>query len=195
MLLSPEEAEIRLKSSDNLANAVNGKVQNAGEHSTRFSRRETIIGSISLRPFWNGGRREGDTNVPSFIREIAATAAQLEPSANVAKNLGLSKSQVDQYKAGCVSPGVENPDLVSAIDKNLGEVRELAVSKMMASMNLIDEDKLKKCKATELANVAASLSKVATSAEKKKEAGGDRIIVFSPESKEENHYTTIVVHQ
>lgn len=195
MLISPEEAKARLESSDNLANRPQGKLQEYGDHSTRFSRKETIIGSISLRPFWNGGRREGDTNVPSFLREIAAVAAQFEPSSTVAKNLNLSKPQVDQYKAGCISPGVKDADLTSKIEDNLGAVRELAVTKMMSSLNLMTDSKMDKCKATELASIAANLSKVTSNTDKKNQNGSDRIIVYSPETKEENHYTTIVVHQ
>jgi len=196
MLLSPEEAQARLKSPDNLANIpAEKKVQNAGEHSTRFSRRDQIIGSISLRPFWNGGRREGDENVPSFIREIAAQAAQFEPTSVVAKNLGLSKSQVDQYKDGCVTPGEKDTALSQAIDKKLDSVRELAINKLVASLNGINDDKLGKLKATELAQVAANMSKVVdSSAKKDKGTGVDRIIVFAPEQKTETHYTTIEVH-
>jgi hypothetical protein len=94
-----------------------------------------------------------------------------------------------------VTPGVKDESLISATDKKLDSVRELAINKLLASLNGISDDKLNKLKATELAQVASNMSKVVdSSAKKDKGTGVDRIIVFAPEQKTETHYTTIEVH-
>lgn len=177
IFLSQEQVEARLNSRDNLARNPKAIISE-----------DTLVTPIN-----NGGRREGDTNIPPFIRELVGTFSNMEPSRVVAEIFGVSKSQADQYKAGCVTPGVPDPTLTQKINENLGRAHELAIEKMVQSLEGISETDLKNAKVRDKASIAADLARVAeklTPKEAPKEKQDFQLIVYSPTVKTENHYET-----
>lgn len=187
IFLTEEQVEARLNSKDNLARLRRN--EKAVERNPKFIISEDTL----VRPENNGGRREGDTNIPPFIRELVGTLANMEPSKAVAEVFGVSKSQTDQYKAGCITPGVRDPALSQKINENLGRAHELAIAKMVESLESISSKELTNAKVRDKASIAADLARVAeklTPKEESKASGDFQLIVYSPTVRAENFYQT-----
>jgi hypothetical protein len=183
IFLTEEQVKARLNSQDNLA-----------KNPTENRNPKNIVSEeVLVTPIHNGGRRNGDTNIPPFIRELVGTFANMEPSKAVAEVFGVSKSQADQYKSGCVTPGVPDPNLISQLNKNLSRAHELAIEKMVASLEGISETDIKNARVRDKASIARDLASVAeklTPKELPKERGDFQLIVYSPTVRTENFYET-----
>lgn len=195
MLISLEEAEQRLASENNLINKLGlsnslPESTNAGEEALEIIQKE------------GPGRTEGRKNLPSFLKEVIGVEAHLTTAAQVAESFDVSLSTVENCKhsrAGQDREKYKNEELKRAIDRNLGEIRDTAMQKLMMSLNLITEDKVNKASVRDISVISANLSKVVTHAlpkEDKKdplEEGAMKLIVYAPVIKTLNEYKVVEV--
>lgn len=160
---------------------------------------ENLAGEV--RNLHNGGRSEGDNNIPPAMRTLIGTMAHLDTAKNVAGAFGVSPSQVHQLKHGrTTSANGKNEQLDKSVKKNLSEVndaiRDTALDKAMKAMSIIDEDSLL-ClhdKPDKLARVASEMANVAEKVTKKEgqNAGsGLKIVVMTVNQASPTDYTEV----
>jgi len=138
------------------------------------------------------GRTVGATTVDSMTREIAGTLTRIEGPASVARAFEIAPSTA--FHMGRAD-GKKDGELRERIEKNLGKVRDIALDRLMTSINLIEDDKLESLGAKDLSTVASNLSRVVekTLPRDMSAAPTAQLIVYAPTIAKEEHYETVVL--
>jgi hypothetical protein len=193
MFIDDDELNSRLGSDQNLVNHI--------------QRRRAPQQSNEPRPLYEidrcgSGRTPGAMNRSTEDREAIGTLGHIHGIPETSAITGASGSQVHSYMNGYNTTGRRgaNAELEAGVKKNVGKIRDAAIDRMLSSMNLITDDKLKEVKkATDLATIAATLGKVAQLGIPKQESSGQsdnrvQIVVYAPAIKDENRYETVDVN-
>jgi hypothetical protein len=179
MLLTTEEAEARLSSSSNIA--------------TRFSCNPEIqmgpIQEAQVISMPKKGREFGKSNMPTFLRTQIAVLSHFENQKDVAKEFSTTQPHVSNIKNG------KHEQDLDAVEQVLGKVRDVALEKLMASMGLLDSDKLSACSARDLSGIAANMSKVVekTLPKQQNQVAQVNLVIYAPAQKEESSFRTIEI--
>lgn len=210
LIISEEEAKARLGNPENLANkgyriqdefAKQSDLQDSYNKQRPNGPNNDADQAVSIRPTNNGGRREGDTNVPDVIRATAALLAQNgEPTKDIAQALGISKTSVDQYKEGNTSFGRPSKELRAVLRQNLDEIQEKAIKKMLKGVDFMDFDneaKMQKVSYRDMSNILVNMAKLVDA--KVGTEDGERemtkLIVYAPTIRTEQHFQTLEVRE
>jgi hypothetical protein len=178
-LLTDEQAEQRLNHTDNLC--------------IKTLRRD---GKLA------GGRKEGDKNLPPFLREVIGGLAKAGNGAKVAEEFGISQARASQLASGRMGaqPGPVDEELKEKVDDIALSMREqavrLATLKLMAAMKSINTENLEKIESPIVAStVARNLSSIVKNLEDKDRAVEQNTVVFihAPARKEMTEYPTITI--
>ena len=151
-----------------------------------------VVGIV--KPHYDG-RHNGGHNVDMELRHAAGLLAQTDTIANVADVLGISKNTVAMAKHGASVHGRENTELKDRLDKDLSKVRDKALERLLSSLNLLDDDKMKKCNAKDIASISASMSKVVSGTLPKDAEQNVRaqLIVYAPTQINETRYDRVEI--
>lgn len=117
---------------------------------------EMVDADGRLPPKYRGQRGK---QMPDVLRAMIGIDGHFESTQVVAKEYGVSPTQVSQYKAGKVG-GKDDEDLQTQIESELGKVRKKAQRKLMQALSLIDRDSMAGLDAVQLANIAHRMSAV-----------------------------------
>jgi hypothetical protein len=187
VFITEEQAKARLTSPRNMMNRNRSNGPNNDDDQP-----------VSIRPFFNQGRRDGDQNVPSELRQLAALTALDSTMRDAADLIGGSVRQVANYVKGEISPGIADPILKAVVETRMEKAQEIAIDKLLGSLNKIDfEDKeqMKKIDARGLSQIASNLSRVVEQTSAKTNTDDrTRLIIYAPEIKNETHYSTVEVY-
>ena len=179
-ILTLEQLKERLEHPNNLVNILgngNSKV------------------TVNHKKIDNGGRRPGDNNIPPKVRELAGTLAHFDTAKNVGESLGISPIQVHHLKHGNAGNKNPKPELKEAIEKRLGKVQDAALTKLLSTVEGINEDKVRKLKPRIQSSIAKDLASVVERTTKK-----DSLIVpvqfniYAPRIKDEGELEIIEVN-
>lgn len=149
-----------------------------------------------------GGRKEGDKNLPPFLREVIGGLAASGNGAKVAEEFGISQARASQLASGRMGaqPGPVDEKLKEKVDEVSASVREQAVRmatlKLMAAMKSITTEKLEQIESPVIATtVARNLSSVIKNLEEKDKVTEQNNIVFihAPSRKEVTEYPSITI--
>lgn len=185
-MITEEQAKARLNSPRNLMNRnrVNGPNNDDDQ-------------PISIRPYFNQGRRDGDQNVPTELRQLAALTALDSTLKDAAEIIGGSPRQVANYIKGEVSQGKVDPVLKAVVETKMEQAQEIAIDKLLSSLNKInfeDDKQMSKIDARGLSQIASNLSRVVEQTREKTNTDDKtRLIIYAPEIKTENHYNSVEV--
>jgi transcriptional regulator with XRE-family HTH domain len=170
MNITHEQAIKRLDNPNNLAN--------------RFG---TRISHIEIR---NKGRRLGDVNLTDEQRnEIAVRSRLGEKQTDLAREYGTSQPNVSNIERG---EGGRTDE--ARVERQLSEVRDIALGKLMLSLGLITEDKLQDCGADTLARVAAHMSKVIEKSMPRQDPRANiNLVIYTPEMKKETGFKVVEI--
>lgn len=175
-ILTEDQARARLNSDRNLV--------------SRFGR-ETVIptSNVEIIPIERPGRNEGSPNfTPEEKIDIATRTAIGESLSSVARDKDTTASVVRNIHNGHTKVDRE------AVKKNVENVTDIALVKLMASLGYITEDKLAKMNAKDLGNFAASMSKVVNNTIIQKDEGSQvHVHLYAPELRSERSFKTIEV--
>jgi hypothetical protein len=201
MFIDEDELSHRLTTDQNLVNQINSR-----RNSTNIPPNVEIPES-EPRPLYEidrcgSGRTPGSFNRNPLEREAIGTLGHLHGITQASKETGASPSQVHSYMGGYNTTGRRAHDLSleSAVKKNVGKIRDAAIERMLSSMNMITDEKLGQIKKAEtLANIAATLGKVAQLGMPKESNSGNngnqvQIVVYAPAIKGEERYETVDVN-
>jgi len=183
MILSEEDKDQRLSSEDNLLNRLAARANRAGN--------SLIIAPEAL------GRKPEIPNIPPLIKEIAATtaAAGLATNKEMADSFGISAQTVSNVRSG---RGDDNKEIQKKLHENLGQIRDVAIDRLMKSLGLMDDEKLANTKARDLSSVAANLSKVIDKSMPKSTdspLSGVQVIFYSPRMKDIKDFEVIDIER
>lgn len=174
MILDSDSARARLDSPSNLINRL------------------SVPSKVTVIPIKHTGRTAGKSPLPTFIRTQLAISAHLGANqTELGKLAGVTQEEVSQIKTSKIK-GVDE----EAVERALGTVRDKALDRLAASMGLMTDEKLDKCKAGELSTIAANMSKVVEKTLPRQESGpgtGAQVIIYAPQIKTENSYKTVEV--
>lgn len=167
--ITQEELKSRLENSNNLAVIF----KDEGKDVTVKNNEKVIdnilngvkINSGETRNIGNGGKVDGDVNVPQVLRNVIGIQANFDKPKNVAKTWGISTVQASKFANGRVnSSGYGNTEADMATSKAvngaLDKVRDVATERILKAIECITDDKLENRKAKELSTIASNLSRV-----------------------------------
>jgi hypothetical protein len=183
MLINDEDKNKRLASDENLLN--------------RLAKRAARVGNSLLISPETLGRKPEIPNIPPLIKEIAATTASCGIATNkeMARSFGISAQTVSNVRSGV---GIANKDIQKKIDENLGQIRDVAIDRLMQSLGLMDDEKLANTKARDLSSIAANLSKVIDKSLPRADTNplsGVQVIFYSPRMKDISDYEVIDIER
>lgn len=150
-----------------------------------------VIQEIDHREIGRAGR---DPEVPNLsaedVNNIATLSAIGIGQGKIAAEFGISQAAVSY---------IDNKHKKvnrKSISVDLERAKDLALEKLLSSLNNITEDKLANADALKLSSIASNMSKVMDNTRDKSQdqvKDGIQIIVFTPEMRQESTYKTIEV--
>lgn len=173
MIINQKEAQERLDSPKNLAN----RFKKVGSE---------LTAPIVVKPM----KDRGMTNLKPIERTTMAILAAEGGSTQkeIGAAFGIKQSEVSEIANGNVK-GMD----VKLVEAKQGEIRDAAMDKLMMSLGLLDENKLEKCKATELSKVASDMARVVqTTLPRETQTGAVlNLTIYAPTVKEEKQYKVV----
>jgi hypothetical protein len=152
MIISDEELERRLQSPKNLANLLD--------------RSRICTRVVSSSP--------PATRAPVVVRATAGALAIQSSVPEVAEEFQLSPNSVREATHS------HNPEVKSRVDNAIERVRDLALDKLMESLGLITEEKVKKSTARDISVIAANMSRVVENVTPKQVGGNVQLVLYAP---------------
>jgi hypothetical protein len=181
MLIDQEEMSRRLNSAKNLANVlgvpgvpgVPGKVKDKDDKTKVIEiekqKNEPAIRNTKLRTI------------------IGALALQGEPIAQIAKDFKVTPQQIKSARDSKV-PAVSEPR-----DRIIERVRDIALDKLMMSMNLLTEDRLQGANVKDIASVAGQMSRVIEKLSPREATNNTQLVIYAPQIRAESQFRSIDV--
>lgn len=141
------------------------------------------------------GHRRGCPNVPEPIREVIGALGELNSYKDVARSFNVSIPTVSFAVSGEVGGKPANKDRKDAVVARRLSIEDIALTKLMKSLDLIDDDKMENCSAKELSQVSSNLAKVSQSMRDSTGSIGNQtnIVVYSPERRSEDTFKVVDV--
>ncbi len=126
--------------------------------------------------------------IPTPLKVVAGVLARQEGNVTAAREFGISTSTVSRAKLG------SDRSVADAVDEASSRIRDLALDKVMASLGIIDEEKLENCGAKDASIIAKNLAFVAERMSPQTKSGTTvQLVVYAPQQREERQYNTIDV--
>lgn len=173
MFLTEKQAEERLASGKNLANA-------------EFLKSQSV--SVTEKKLILPGKNRINLKIEER-NEIAARARTGESASSIAREKGITVATVTNIANG-KTKGVDE----EKIEKIIGEARDRALDRLMASLGLITDDKLSGCSAKDLSVIASNMGRVVEKIRDKVEQPDNiNFIIYAPELKQERAYDSVEV--
>lgn len=175
-ILTEEQARERLNSSRNLSSRF-GKASSGTEH------------EVTIIPLHRPGRTEGSPNfTPEEKVDIGSRRLSGERLQSVANDYGTTAAVVRNIEIGRTKADR------GRINEKVESIQDIALLKLMASLNLISEEKLGKLSAKDLGVFASSMSKVISNTLPKEDDNSRvQVILYAPEMRSEQSFKTIEV--
>jgi hypothetical protein len=216
MFISELEALERLRSQNNLLNRlaptskekphdeVDQALEEAKENPTFPSEDDAVrlailAGRRHLRPSdQRGGKYMSQGNVPPIFRSLIGAAGKIGSVKGTAREWGVSKEAVMNYKNGKTHQNAEpNQSLISQLEDNTLSLRNQVLGLISQTVAGITPEKMENKDAKELSIIARNLSSIMQSTKPPADIGDKttnaQVIVFSPEPELETSYQTTEV--
>lgn len=183
-ILTKEQADARLNSSNNLVSRF-GAVRPSGSPISS----DTTEAEVTIIPIHRPGRAPESPNfTPEEKVSIATRTGLGEGFSSVARDLGTTASVVRNIDNGHTKVDRKK------VNGNIEQIQDIALLKLLASMNYIDDEKLKKANAKDLSGIAANMSKVLGNTREKEEDGTKvHLHLYAPELRSEASFKVIEV--
>ena len=127
---------------------------------------------------------------PEFLKEITAgLCLDGEEQKHIAREFEITQPSVSYAFSGKSL----NDDGRSRLANRKQEIQDAALDRLADTLGLLDEDKMRNCKAIELSQIASNMSKVVEKMEGRNGNTNNVLIVYSPKMKTEEEYETIAI--
>ena len=148
---------------------------------------------IERNKMYDSSRPVGAKEIPNETRAIIGTLALIEGPAVAAELLNVSPAQASNYSKGMVTHGVVDEDLKKTVDERVGKIHNVALEKLMESIEGMDLSSTKGPK--ERSEIAKNLATVIEKTTPKSD-NMDRIVrveIGYPKEKSIDSYETIEI--
>ena len=141
------------------------------------------------------GHRRGCPNIPEPVREVIGALGELNSYKSISQVFDVSIPAVQQAVSGKVGGRPANKERQDAVIARRLSIEDVALAKLMKSLDLIDDEKMEGCSAKELSQVSSNLAKVSQSMRETNTSIGQQtnIVVYSPERRAEDKYNVVDV--
>ena len=167
MNIDKAELDRRIASTKNVVNRLNGK--------------PTTVHKPIEKPNVRG------PNVPTEVKVVAGALAVQTSVREASEALDVSMGVVREAKNS------SNPEVKQGVSDALERVRDLALDKLMNSLDLMTNEKLNEGSAKDLAVVAANMSRVVEKTSPRAEAANVQLVVYAPQQRQEKQYKVVDV--
>lgn len=148
-----------------------------------------------------GGRKEGDSNIPEFLRPLIGGLSKAGNGRAVADAFGVSQARASQLANGHMgpSPGAVDSELKDRVDQVADSVRNdiirSATKKLIAAMEAIKEDKLAENGPLVLSQVARNMASIVEKMEEKEKDDESKfqVFIYAPNEKPITEYPAIEI--
>lgn len=152
------------------------------------------------------GRTPGAVGVPDGLRKIIGDESisnGRQQAIELAESFGISASSVAAYSKGATSTAsYDDRPNVGIINGAKERISKKARSRLMLSLNHLTSEKMDITNAKDLSSIAKDMSVVIKNMEPAPspnqlngEAGKPAFIIYSPQIRQENHFSTVVVKE
>jgi hypothetical protein len=172
------------------------------EAAARLSNPRNLVNTIHKRDWErqsNGGDKNTNGRAGKFSldeKEMIVSLAEELGNKDTASLVGCNPASIPYWRNGINSKNTGSNAPSTHVNKevainNQERISEKSVEKVLRAVELIDEEKLVACNATELATIASRLATL--SIKKQQEGGGINIVVYTPQVKSESQFETITI--
>jgi hypothetical protein len=153
---------------------------------------EVIEGESTVVNRNSHGRTKGATELAPFDRELLGTITKLDGPTAASEIFGVVPSTAFQAGQGNFK---KDTGLSERVTRNLERVREVALDRLLSSVNLMEDDKMEGLSAKDLSAIASNLSRVVEKTLPKDLNVGPvaQLIVYAPTRVQEEYYKTVVL--
>jgi len=138
--------------------------------------------------------RNKSCNVPEPVRDVIGAIGELAPYKTVAREFNVSELVVSQAVTGRVGGRPATAERLHKIQERRYNIEDIALNKLMASLNLLSEDTLSEASVSDLARVSTSMAKVSQMMRDQTQIGSQtNIVVYAPDRRAEDKYKVIDV--
>lgn len=161
---------------------------------------QVVTSDAVIKRMHNGGRNEGDVNVPQSMRKLIGDTATFEgrkSALELAASLGISPASVSGYTNPNNSALSETnkDDIFSLLTTRKTKLSKRALNKLSLALSYIDEGKLQDLGARDLSAVAKDMAVVAKQMEppskESEKAEPVQFHFYAPQVRQENHYDVV----
>lgn len=169
------------------------------ELSDRIDSEANIINRLEVKKLHNGGRREGQKNLPNLVREVIAVAAREDGPVEAAKAFGVSRTHASRLSAGIINHEKgRDPELGDKVDNIIKareeQAHEAAIENLIDVLGIVKEKAADIKKPETAAKIASDMAKVASSL-RPKDAGNNinagQVIIYAPDQKHISQYAEV----
>lgn len=197
MRISEEQLKQRLGSTKNLA-ALSERssfsvppppANNPPKNSSTPAKKPTTITREIGKP------RRG-AQLPEPIRDTIGSLAamKVDTQENIAQAFGINQPMVSQAKTGRVGGRPANVERAEKASERVETIKDTALARLMASLHLLDEEKLAELDAKGLSQVSTNMAKVVSSFNEQTQAGiHTNIVIYAPEMKREEKFKVVEI--
>jgi len=130
------------------------------------------------------GRTIGARNIPDNLRSIIGFQAHFDTAKNVAENFGIAPITAHHAKESHGHRASREN-----IDSKLGQVKDLALDKMLKSMNVITDDKIARLTVKGALAVSKGMAEIVDrTSEKMPTPVGNQVLIYAPQIREDSDY-------
>ena len=152
--------------------------------------------TVRVEKLHNGGRKNGDNNIPPLLREIIAKTAQFDTVKKTAEVFGVSHHHTQMLKHGSVG-NTPSPVLKGKIDGYLEDIQREASEKLLHTLGVITTGEVSAANLKDKVFVADKLAGVIGKVRDKKGdisiGDGNQIVFYIPGQHKEEDYEVIDV--
>jgi hypothetical protein len=170
----------------------------------RVNSPNNLLNLLEVKKLHNGGRREGDKNLPPMVREIAAISARIDGPTKAAVEFGISRTHANRLSTGIVThaDGVDL-EFKNKIDSKVQtleeEAHESALNKLLTTLDIVGAKAADIKNAKTASKVASDMARVVNVLRPKGPLeganinGGAKIVIYAPQQKHVATYKTVEV--
>jgi hypothetical protein len=159
-----------------------------------------LVSSKELRKALNkgsGGRKKGEPNLSPDERVVIGAAATLGTCKKTSTDFGVSLHHAHELKHAKHSQAQgKNLELRKNIDKTLDRVEDVAAEKLLATLEMVEDDELRLVNVEKKSKIAANLSGVLSKISSRRVDEKDKppqVIFYAPNVSKIEEYDVIEV--
>ena len=170
----------------------------------RLNSPENLLNKLEIRKLHNGGRREGHTNLPPMVRELAAISARIDGPKEASEQFQISRTHASRLSHGIITHAKgqdkEFADTVeSAVKSKEEQAHEAALDKLLSAIDIVGEKASSIKNAKTASKIATDMARVVSVLRPKSGLdginvnGAAQIIIYAPQQKHVATYKTVEV--